>query len=169
MRWFSGRCLARQARARSVLERSNTITAQGESYALKRALSVSPFPLRPNRIPTSLSHLPTPPLPPPERVPLFFLFFPSPSFFVWKSETKPHVQYLDAITRVWGDWTLFQRLLNVLRRVGDRHSGASIANIAVRWVLDHPFVGAVLVGKSKKNQISPFLSRFVSLMTSTSK
>jgi hypothetical protein len=58
------------------------------------------------------------------------------------------VQYLDAITRVWGDWALFQRLLTVLRRVGDRHGGASIANIAVRWVLDHPFVGAVLVGTS---------------------
>ena len=58
------------------------------------------------------------------------------------------MQYLDAITRVWGDWALFQRLLTVLRRVGDRHGGASIANIAVRWVLDHPFVGAVLVGTS---------------------
>jgi predicted oxidoreductase len=51
---------------------------------------------------------------------------------------------------VWGDWALFQRLLTVLRRVGDRHGGASIANIAVRWVLDHPFVGAVLVGTVKK-------------------
>lgn len=59
-----------------------------------------------------------------------------------------YVQYLDAITRVWGDWALFQRLLTVLRRIGDRHGGASIANIAVRWVLDHPFVGAVLVGMS---------------------
>jgi hypothetical protein len=49
---------------------------------------------------------------------------------------------------VWGDWALFQRLLTVLRRIGDRHGGASIANIAVRWVLDHPFVGAVLVGTS---------------------
>jgi hypothetical protein len=59
------------------------------------------------------------------------------------------IQYLDAITRVWGDWALFQRLLTVLRRIGDRHGGVSIANIAVRWVLDHPFVGAVLVGKSQ--------------------
>ena len=57
-------------------------------------------------------------------------------------------QYLDVITKVWGDWTLFQQLLTVLRQIGDRHGGASIANIAVRWVLDHPFVGAVLVGAS---------------------
>ena len=58
-------------------------------------------------------------------------------------------QYLDAITRVWGDWALFQQLLTVLRQIGDRHGGMSIANIAVRWVLDHPFVGAVLVGTSE--------------------
>jgi len=50
--------------------------------------------------------------------------------------------------KVWGDWALFQSLLSVLREVGDRHGGASIANVATRWVLDHPFVGAVLVGAS---------------------
>ena len=55
-------------------------------------------------------------------------------------------QYLDAITRAWGDWALFQQLLAVLRKIGDRHGGATIANVAVRWVLDHSFVGAVLVG-----------------------
>ncbi|KAF5353252.1 hypothetical protein D9756_007775 [Leucocoprinus leucothites] len=37
-------------------------------------------------------------------------------------------------------------LLRVLRVIGDRHGGRSIANIATRWVLDHPFVGAVLIG-----------------------
>jgi hypothetical protein len=56
------------------------------------------------------------------------------------------IQYLDAITRAWGDWALFQQLLAVLRKIGDRHGGVTIANVAVRWVLDHPFVGAVLVG-----------------------
>jgi aryl-alcohol dehydrogenase-like predicted oxidoreductase len=60
---------------------------------------------------------------------------------------------------VWGDWALFQQLLTVLRQVGDRHGGASIANIAVRWVLDHPFVGAVLVGTSKTCVLSIFASR----------
>ncbi|KAF8492397.1 Aldo/keto reductase [Russula emetica] len=60
--------------------------------------------------------------------------------------TPSQRKYLDAITRVWGDWALFQRLLTILRRIGDRHGGVGIANIAVRWVLDHPFVGAVLVG-----------------------
>ena len=51
------------------------------------------------------------------------------------------------ILRAWGTWSLFQSLLQVLREIGDRHGGLSIANIATRWVLDHPFVGAVIIGK----------------------
>lgn len=49
------------------------------------------------------------------------------------------------ILKVWGDWNLFQSLLTALRTVADRHS-ASIANVATRWILDHPFVGAVIIG-----------------------
>lgn len=55
-------------------------------------------------------------------------------------------KYLYMIIKAWGDWQLFQELLSVLRRIGDRYGGVSIANVATRWVLDHPFVGAVLVG-----------------------
>jgi hypothetical protein len=50
------------------------------------------------------------------------------------------------ILKAWGDWKLFQSLLAVLRGIGDRYGGLSIANIATRWVLDHSFVGAVLIG-----------------------
>ena len=50
------------------------------------------------------------------------------------------------ILRAWGDWDLFQALLRVLREIGNRHGGLSIANIATRWVLDHDFVGAVIIG-----------------------
>ena len=50
------------------------------------------------------------------------------------------------ILKAWGDWTLFQELLAVLRSIGDRHGGASIANVATRWVLDQPAVGAVIIG-----------------------
>ena len=52
------------------------------------------------------------------------------------------------IVKAWGDWTLFQELLRVLRTIGDRHGGASISNVATRWVLDHPCVGAVIIGTS---------------------
>ncbi|KAJ7894798.1 NADP-dependent oxidoreductase domain-containing protein [Mycena leptocephala] len=55
-------------------------------------------------------------------------------------------KYLDMIVKAWGSWALFQELLVVLRGVGDRHSGASISNVATRWVLDQPAVGAVIIG-----------------------
>ncbi|EEB96402.1 hypothetical protein MPER_04472, partial [Moniliophthora perniciosa FA553] len=58
----------------------------------------------------------------------------------------PSTQYLDMILNAWGNWELFQALLRVLRNIGDRRGGLSIANVATRWVLDHPFVGAVIVG-----------------------
>lgn len=51
------------------------------------------------------------------------------------------------IVKAWGDWTMFQTLLVLLRTIGDRHGGKSIANIATRWVLDHDFVGAVIIGE----------------------
>jgi hypothetical protein len=51
------------------------------------------------------------------------------------------------IVKAWGSWALFQELLVVLRGVGDRHSGASISNVATRWVLDQPAVGAVIIGE----------------------
>ena len=51
------------------------------------------------------------------------------------------------ILKAWGDWSLFQTLLAILRSIGDRHGGVSIANVATRWVLDHPCVGAVIVGE----------------------
>lgn len=54
---------------------------------------------------------------------------------------RKYKQMVDA----WGGWTLFQELLAVLKQVADRH-GASIANIAVRALLDRPAVGGVIVG-----------------------
>jgi len=44
-----------------------------------------------------------------------------------------------------GGWAVFQRLLAALDSVARKH-GASIANVATRWVLDHDAVGAVIVG-----------------------
>lgn len=45
----------------------------------------------------------------------------------------------------WGGWPLFQELLNVLKQIGDKHR-VSIANIAVRYILDKPAVGGVIIG-----------------------
>ncbi|PVG04149.1 Aldo/keto reductase [Serendipita vermifera] len=60
--------------------------------------------------------------------------------------TPSQKKYLDVILSAWGTWALFQQLLIVLRRIGDYHGGVSIANVATRWVLDHDFVGAVIIG-----------------------
>ena len=46
---------------------------------------------------------------------------------------------------VWGDWDLFQELLRALKRVADRHQ-VSIADVAMRYILDRPAVAGVIVG-----------------------
>jgi len=46
---------------------------------------------------------------------------------------------------VWGGWSLFQELLSVLKAIGEKYS-VSVSNAAVRWVLDHDYVGAVIIG-----------------------
>jgi aryl-alcohol dehydrogenase-like predicted oxidoreductase len=54
---------------------------------------------------------------------------------------RKYKQMIDA----WGGWDLFQDLLAALKQVADRHS-ASIANVAVRAILDRPFVAGVIIG-----------------------
>jgi aryl-alcohol dehydrogenase-like predicted oxidoreductase len=49
------------------------------------------------------------------------------------------------MVEAWGGWGLFQELLSVLKRVADKHR-VSIANIAVRYILDRPAVAGVIVG-----------------------
>lgn len=46
---------------------------------------------------------------------------------------------------VWGGWNLFQDLLAALNHVAQRH-GVTIANVAVRAILDRPAVAGVIVG-----------------------
>ena len=46
----------------------------------------------------------------------------------------------------WGGWELFQELLLALKKIADRHGGASIANVAARYILDKPAVAGVIIG-----------------------
>lgn len=46
---------------------------------------------------------------------------------------------------VWGGWNLFQALLQVLSNIAKKHS-VSIANVAVRYVLEQPSVAGAIVG-----------------------
>ena len=45
----------------------------------------------------------------------------------------------------WGGWDLLQELLLTLKHIADRHR-VSIANVAMRYILDRPAVAGVIVG-----------------------
>ncbi|MBE9033833.1 aldo/keto reductase [aff. Roholtiella sp. LEGE 12411] len=45
----------------------------------------------------------------------------------------------------WGGWQLFQELLAILKEIADKHQ-VSISNVGVRYILDQPSVGGVIVG-----------------------
>ncbi len=45
----------------------------------------------------------------------------------------------------WGGWGLFQELLTVLKQVADKHR-VSLANVAVKSILDQPSVAGVIAG-----------------------
>ncbi|KAH8658967.1 NADP-dependent oxidoreductase domain-containing protein [Ilyonectria robusta] len=72
-----------------------------------------------------------------------WLNMPEPEIYD-DSITPSQRKYLGMI-RNWGGWTLFQELLTVLKSIATKH-GVDISNVATRWVLDFPYVGAVIVG-----------------------
>jgi aryl-alcohol dehydrogenase-like predicted oxidoreductase len=45
----------------------------------------------------------------------------------------------------WGGWSLFQELLSTLQQIAQKHA-VSIANVAVRYILDQPAIAGVIVG-----------------------
>ena len=45
----------------------------------------------------------------------------------------------------WGDWNLFQELLEVLNEIAIKHN-VDIANVATRFILDKPMVAGVIIG-----------------------
>jgi aryl-alcohol dehydrogenase-like predicted oxidoreductase len=71
-----------------------------------------------------------------------YLGQPEPSRGVLTTASlRKYKQMVDA----WGGWGLFQELLAVLKRLADKHR-ASLANVAVRYILDRPAVAGVIVG-----------------------
>ncbi|KAF5348369.1 hypothetical protein D9758_010887 [Tetrapyrgos nigripes] len=58
--------------------------------------------------------------------------------------TPSQRKYFDMIL-TWGSWSHFQTLLLTLSSIASKHR-VDLANIAVRWVLERPSVGAVIVG-----------------------
>lgn len=45
----------------------------------------------------------------------------------------------------WGGWDLYQELLGTLKKIGDKH-GVGLEQVAIRYILDKPAVGGVIVG-----------------------
>ncbi len=68
-------------------------------------------------------------------------------------KSEPRGSYLETVSLrkyknmidSWGGWGLFQELLSTLKEIADKHR-VSISNVAVRYILDKPTVGGVIVG-----------------------
>jgi|SRR5579871_2872284 len=63
----------------------------------------------------------------------------------WAELDTASLQKYKQMIDAWGGWALFQRLLVVLQGIADKHH-ATIANVAVRAILDRPAVAGVIVG-----------------------
>ncbi|KAM7528091.1 hypothetical protein LguiB_031501 [Lonicera macranthoides] len=57
----------------------------------------------------------------------------------------PSLQKYKRMVDAWGGWSLFQTLLQTLKKVSSKH-GVSIATVAVRYILDQPGVAGSMVG-----------------------
>ncbi|WP_443029189.1 aldo/keto reductase [Spirulina sp. CS-785/01] len=71
-----------------------------------------------------------------------YLGQPTPSR--WTMKTVSQRKYYNMI-RAWGGWPLFQELLQVLAKIAQKHQ-RSMANIAVRYILEQAAVAGAIVG-----------------------
>ncbi|KAI0894598.1 aldo/keto reductase [Annulohypoxylon nitens] len=70
---------------------------------------------------------------------------PAPEVYLESNQLTPSQRkYFDMIL-TWSPWPHFQSLLRTLSAIADKHS-VNISNVATRWVLQQPSVGAVIVG-----------------------
>lgn len=71
-----------------------------------------------------------------------YLGQPEPSpFTLTTASLRKYKQMIDA----WGGWRLFQTLLRTLQSIAQKHS-VSLANVAIRAILDRSAVAGVIVG-----------------------
>eukprot|EP00475_Leptophrys_vorax_P005726 TRINITY_DN13458_c0_g1_i2.p1 TRINITY_DN13458_c0_g1~~TRINITY_DN13458_c0_g1_i2.p1 ORF type:complete len:269 (-),score=17.24 TRINITY_DN13458_c0_g1_i2:181-912(-) len=68
-----------------------------------------------------------------------------PNSLLGERLTTPSLNKYKQMVDAWGGWALFQELLRECRTVARKH-GVSVANVAVRAVLDQPTVAASMVG-----------------------
>jgi len=63
------------------------------------------------------------------------------------------------IIEEFGGWELYQDLLVVLATVAGKHQ-VSLSTVALRWLLERPRVGAVIVGVSRRDRVAQNLAAF---------
>ncbi|MGE0826635.1 MAG: aldo/keto reductase [Candidatus Binatia bacterium] len=63
----------------------------------------------------------------------------------WRGLNTVSLEKYKMMIDSWGGWSLFQELLTVLKQIAEKHH-VSIANVAVRYILDRPAVAGVIVG-----------------------
>jgi aryl-alcohol dehydrogenase-like predicted oxidoreductase len=71
-----------------------------------------------------------------------YLHHPEPGF---TSLNTASLRKYKNMIEAWGGWKLFQELLEVLKKIADRHR-VSIPNVAVRYILEQPMVAGAIVG-----------------------
>jgi len=64
--------------------------------------------------------------------------------FTSKLNTASLHKYKNMIN-IWGGWSLFQEYLSIIKKIADKHD-VSIANVAVRYVLENPVVAGAILG-----------------------
>ncbi|GAW21159.1 hypothetical protein ANO14919_106760 [Xylariales sp. No.14919] len=69
----------------------------------------------------------------------------SPEMYSASSHLTPSQRKYLGMIYDWGTWVDFQELLHKLSTIAEKH-GVSLTNVAIRWVLQKPQVGAVIVG-----------------------
>ena len=81
-----------------------------------------------------------------------------------KLDTYSKGKYASVLRRA-GGWDWFQRLLRALRAVGDAHGGVSVSNVAARWVLEQPAVGALILGARNAAHVGDHRALFAFSLT----
>jgi aryl-alcohol dehydrogenase-like predicted oxidoreductase len=71
-------------------------------------------------------------------------YLDKPEPFGEQLNTVSLYKYKNMIDR-WGDWALFQELLHKLKNIALKYN-VSIANVAVRYVLENPVIGGAIIG-----------------------
>ena len=87
-----------------------------------------------------------------------WLGVPEPSDTVTPLTNRSLIKYKLVIDD-FGGWHAFQQLLQLLKRIGQRH-GVSLSAVATRWVLDQPEVAAVIVGARYASHLPEHLQVF---------